>query len=136
MGKIKWVFIIINHKAFTTTNNQSKDSIIISNQKVSITTNNRDFITTNNNNNQTDSIMTVSTMMDFITISHKRDSTTIKDSIMTSKTLTTPSSTRKTRTTGTKAQDANEPLKRLTVSAQWSTATSRRTLTQPMKHKD
>merc|ERR1712233_272310 len=113
----KWVFIIINHKAFTTTNNQSKDSIIISNQKVSITTNNRDFITTNNNNNldftttnnnnKTDSIMTVSTMMDFITISHKRDSTTIKDSIMTSKTLTTPSSTRKTRTTGTKAQDAN-----------------------------
>merc|ERR1711990_408158 len=111
MGKIKWVFIIINHKAFTTTNNQSKDSIIISNQKVSITTNNRDFITTNSNN-KTDSIMTVSTMMDFITISHKRDSTTIKDSIMTSKTLTTPSSTRKTRTTGTKAQDANEPLKR------------------------
>merc|ERR1712233_188727 len=116
----KWVFIIINHKAFTTTNNQSKDSIIISNQKVSITTNNRDFTTTSNNkdfittnnNNKTDSIMTVSTMMDFITISHKRDSTTIKDSIMTSKTLTTPSSTRKTRTTGTKAQDANEPLKR------------------------
>merc|ERR1711990_1342180 len=131
MGKIKWVFIIINHKAFTTTNNRSKDSIIISNQKVSITTNNRDFITTNNNNNldftitsnnkdfittnsnnKTDSIMMVSTMMDFITISHKRDSTTIKDSIMTGKTLTTPSSTRKTRTTGTKAQDANEPLKR------------------------
>merc|ERR1711990_321103 len=110
MGKIKWVFIIINHKAFTTTNNRSKDSIIISNQKVSITTNNRDFITTNSNNkdfittnsnNKTDSIMMVSTMMDFITISHKRDSTTIKDSIMTSKTLTTPSSTRKTRTTGT-----------------------------------
>merc|ERR1712130_623224 len=65
-----------------------------------------------NQQQQTDSIMTVSTMMDFITISHKRDSTTIKDSIMTSKTLTTPSSTRKTRTTGTKAQDANEPLKR------------------------
>merc|ERR1711990_773350 len=113
MGKIKWVFIIINHKAFTTTNNRSKDSIIISNQKVSITTNNRDFITTSNNkdfittnsNNKTDSIMMVSTMMDFITISHKRDSTTI------SKTLTPPSSTRKTRTPGTKAQDANEPLK-------------------------
>merc|ERR1711990_779083 len=120
MGKIKWVFIIINHKAFTTTNNRSKDSIIISNQKVSITTNNRDFTTTSNNkdfittnsNNKTDSIMMVSTMMDFITISHKRDSTTIKDSIMTSKTLTTPSSTRKTRTTGTKAQAATEPLKR------------------------
>merc|ERR1712233_300527 len=88
----KWVFIIINHKAFTTTNNQSKDSIIISNQKVSITTNNRDFITTNNNNN-----------LDFTTTSKN------KDSIMPSKTLTTPSSTRKTRTTGTKAQDANEP---------------------------
>merc|ERR1712187_337846 len=46
----KWVFIIISHKDFITTNSLSnRDSITNNNQRVSITTNNQRDFTTNNN---------------------------------------------------------------------------------------